>query len=136
MAHADVAWCPRFGRYVGKSRRDADVGLRLTQGGHDRSGHSGEIGKPLRCKRETAACAAEHELLRNFLFSEIDEILSAAVHRHNKSQIELFEFGHHLCQIITWRRSKMEAANEGTDLFNAGDFPRTVERVDNAAVAT
>ena len=32
------------------------------------------VGKTLGCERETAACAAEHELLGHFLFSEIDEI--------------------------------------------------------------
>jgi len=59
------------------------------------------VGKTLRCERETAACAAEHELLGHLLLGEIDEILSAAMHRHDKSHIELLQFGHHLCQIIT-----------------------------------
>src|SRR6516162_4267852 len=94
------------------------------------------VGKTLRCERETAACAAEHELLGHLLLGEIDEILSAAMHRHDKSYIELLQLGHHTCQIIAWRRSKMEAANECIDLFNAGDFLRALERIDDAAVAT
>jgi hypothetical protein len=51
---------------------------------------------PLSCgascsEREAAAGSAEHELLGNLFFGQIDEVLAAAMHRHYICKIELPE---------------------------------------------
>ena len=46
------------------------------------------------------------------------------MHRKHELEIELFEFGNHLAQIILRRRSQVKTANQRVDLLDAGNLLR------------
>src|SRR5215472_14272620 len=88
----------------------------------------------LRSERVAAAGAAEHELLRNFLLRQIDEVLPAAVHWHDMRDVKLLKLGHHHGQVVGRCRREMEPADQCIDLLDAADLLGAPERVDDAAV--
>ncbi len=47
------------------------------------------------------------------------------MHRKHVLKIELFEFGHHLAQIILRRWSQMKTTDQRVDLLDAGNLLRT-----------
>jgi hypothetical protein len=83
---------------------------------------------------KAAAGSAKHQLFRHLLLGEIDEVLAAAMHRKDVLEIELFEFVHHLAQIIPRRRSQVKTANQRVDLLDAGILLRASKCVDDAGM--
>ena len=51
-------------------------------------------------------------------------------------RVKLFEFCHHLGQVIIRRRRQMESAHQSVDLVNSGYFLHAQQRVDDTSVAT
>jgi hypothetical protein len=86
-------------------------------------------------KSEAAAGRAQHELLRHFLFRQIDEVLSAAMHRQHVLEVKLLQLGHDLSQIVVRRRREVEAAQQRIDLLDSADLLRPPQRIDDAAMA-
>src|SRR5690348_6930677 len=104
-----------------------------------RKGTSGAPGTASGCARtttrsrgegEAAPGGAEDQLLRHLPFGEVDEVLSAAMHRQDVVEIERFQLRHHLAQIVVRRRRQVESADKGIDLVDPGYIPRAPERVD------
>ena len=67
--------------------------------------------------------------------AEIDEVLSAAVHREHMLEIELLELRHHLAQVVIRRRGQVEPADECINLVDGGDLLGAKQGVDDAGMA-
>src|SRR6516164_285613 len=86
-------------------------------------------------KSEAAAGRAQHELLRHFLLRQIDEVLSAAMHRQRVLEVKLLQLGHDLSQIVVRRRREVEAAQQRIDLLDSADLLGPPQRIDDAAMS-
>src|SRR5215831_14763615 len=85
-------------------------------------------------KPEAAAGAAEDELLRHLLTGEIDKVLPATMHRHHMLEVEFFQLGHNLAQIVVRGRRQVKAAYQRVNLFYAADLLSAFECVDDAGM--
>ena len=64
-----------------------------------------------------------------------DEVQAAAMHRDDHVGLERLDLADDLLEVVRRRRPEMEAADDGVDLLDAGDFLRLPHRIDDADMA-
>src|SRR5262245_30908441 len=77
----------------------------------------------------------DQKLVRHALTHRTDEVLTAAMHRHDNVRVELLDLADYLLEVVGRCRTKMEAADDRMHLLDAGHFLRLPRRVHDPDMA-
>src|SRR5579871_3597788 len=65
-----------------------------------------------RAEGQTRAGGRHQQLLRHLRAHLADEVLAAAMHRHDDVRVELLDLADHLAEVVVRRRTEVEAADQ------------------------